>query len=408
MMNKTEYIIWVFLIILFGAFGYAGYRANLAQSELKLTDFKNEFTAGEKIVLSFKNVTEGEFTLLGNTSYGPFFMTNVSHNGMINFNFPEHLAKNTGSVTYKIRHNDKIVYSGNFNISTKKIVHLETYIGPPSILAGGKDFSMVVVVPTDSFNNPIGEPRTIQMKHQFGPEIFVDTVVIKDLIGWKRLYSYPESGKILFTSTSSQTTSKEYTVDVTSDIATDFNIYSERLHEYADGNQLITFYTSVIKDSHTNVVTDGTLVTFNCQPDEGLPLQTYGTTIGGIAKAILLHPDKETSWLVEAYVTGIAKSNSLSVTFKKAVSDFEVKFTNKNRVISIGPLHSFMGQLMPDGAVVRLLVDAPEGVCLSMVESSKDGFVKFYLSEDFYEAGSYNFVIQALGITKTFKNIVYE
>ena len=41
------------------------------------------------------------------------------------------------------------------------------YLGPPSIEAGGKDFSMLVTIPTDTLDNPLLENTNVAVKRQF-------------------------------------------------------------------------------------------------------------------------------------------------------------------------------------------------------------------------------------------------
>ena len=41
------------------------------------------------------------------------------------------------------------------NSQTQGFRQWKTYLGPPSIEAGGKDYTMLVVIPTDTLDNPL-------------------------------------------------------------------------------------------------------------------------------------------------------------------------------------------------------------------------------------------------------------
>lgn len=185
------------------------------------------------------------------------------------------------------------------------------------------------------------------------------------------------------------------------DNASDFTIDYTRNHKYADGNQIITFTSSTIKDNHGNIVSDGTLVLFSVKNSNGIQLQTNGTTINGVAKAKLLHPTKKESWVVTAYVTGAAKSNNLPVDFDAAIVDYTITLSKDNRTITIGPIESFMQQLVPDGLAVKATIYDANKIALNTKETTTlKGFATFNLDSDFYKSNDYNITIEAAGIKK--------
>ena len=57
-------------------------------------------------------------------------------------------------------------------------------------------------------------------------------------------------------------TLKKFDVNIMPSIPTNFTISTHRNHTYADGNQITTFSTSIIKDTLGNTVSDGTYVEF--------------------------------------------------------------------------------------------------------------------------------------------------
>ncbi|MFY9243042.1 MAG: hypothetical protein WAO74_08445, partial [Polaribacter sp.] len=229
-------------------------------------------------------------------------------------------------------------------------------------------------------------------------------VFTNNLIAYHRIFSPVKSGRMLLSSKSFELNSKEYDVNIMPAIGTNFNLYSKRNHEYADGNQITQFYTSIILDKNNNVVSDGTFVDFFITNKKGNILKTSGTTINGVAFAKMIHPEWEENWSVKAYINGIAESDILQINYKKVIEDFKVIFSKNNRKITVGPLKSFMNQMIPDGLQVKLSISRNGKVLDEIVKKSIDGFVIFDLNSNIYENNTYDLTITAAGITKTFQS----
>ncbi|SHJ62782.1 Ig-like domain-containing protein [Aquimarina spongiae] len=374
------------------------------QVTLKTTQKK--YQAGDKIMLDFAYDSTLTFQLFLKNSYGSTLLTSSSGQFII----PEYLAKKRGTLDYFLIHNSKCVFKGDISIhaNSDTLVELETYIGPPSIVAGDRDYTMHVVAPTDRYDNPLPDSTKVKFKHQFlGAEKEYEELT-KDLIGWRNIFAYEKKGKLLVSSQIGETDSKEFSVEIYPALPEDFAIESFREHNYADGNQIITFSTGIVRDEFDNIVANGTMVNFVIKNQEGTLLKAQGTTVNGIALGKVLHPSYEDVWQVQAFVNGIAKSNTISVVFEAVLEDFEVDFDTSNREIVVGPLRSFMEQIIPDGALVKLEIYKDNKRIETKVKTSFEGEVRFILAEGFYPTGDYDFDISSLGVTKTFKNITLQ
>ena len=291
------------------------------------------------------------------------------------------------------------------NLASKTL--LESYLGPPSIQAGNRDYSMLVVVPTDMFDNPLPKNTSVKINEQFLETISTSEEKTNNFIAWKNIYAKEKSGDILVSATCSGTNSKEFTAVIYPSNATNFTINFKRNHSFADGNQLTQLITSTIKDEFGNTISDGTMVDFIIENEKNQLLKTNATTINGIAYAKILHPDYSTTWKVKAYISGLAESNSLNIYYKPVLSNFNVNFSKNNRKITVGPLQSFMNQLIPDGALVKLHIYEAEKLVETKTETSNKGYAIFKLSSEFYTEDNYKFIIETLGISKKFENINY-
>ncbi|ALJ06488.1 hypothetical protein APS56_15695 [Pseudalgibacter alginicilyticus] len=394
---KNTYL-FIFILVLISLFANA--QPNSPSNNIKLLTSQSTFEVGNTIILKFSTSKTEKPLLYCSSSYGSTLVSASLKNNTLNYSIPKNIIKKTGVINWTLL-NRNASLSGNLNIKPKQeVTTMETYIGPPSIVAGGTDYTMLVIIPTDSLDNPIVENTLVNVKHQFLDSEKNNTVFTKNLIAYKNIYSKKESGRMLVSSESLGINSKEFTVNIGAAIPTDFKIYATRPHDYADGNQITTFSTSIIKDKQNNVVSDGTFVTFYITNQQQNILKTTGTTIEGVAHAKIIHPDYANNWNIKAYIDGMAESQSILLTYKQAIQDFEVSFSNKNRVITVGPLQSFMSQMIPDGLHVKLNIYKDDLLINTILKTSFNGYVNFNLKPAIYKNDHYKFSIETAGKTK--------
>ena len=83
----------------------------------------------------------------------------------------------------------------------------------------------------------------------------------------------------------------------------------------ADGKELTTLSTTIIKDRYGNTIENGTLVSFILKNNNSA-INAYGKTINGIAKTQILHPKKPEKYMAIAFIAGFANSNELIIEYK--------------------------------------------------------------------------------------------
>jgi hypothetical protein len=410
-MKRTIYILLPSILLLLFAFEAPVF--SVKENDIDLSSTHKIFIAGNKMELIFSSSsTTTKQKLFIIHSYGKTIIDGDYTDGKITFSIPAIYAKKTGTVSWFLIANEKTVLNGTFKIipNDKTKTQIENYLGPRSILAGGKEFMMMVSIPTDGFDNPKSENTPVLIKHQFLNNVTNDLKNTNDFVAWQTIYSNAQSGQILSSTACNTTVTKEIETEVYPNIPTDFSIFYSRNHDYADGNQITTMTTSIIKDAYNNTVSDGTLVVFHITTQNQMFLKTFGSTINGIATGQILHPDHLDSYAVKGYITGIAKSNVLQINYKPILSDFIYSFSDDNRKLIIGPLNSFMGQLVPDGIKVVLKIFNEDKLISTLQEDSSKGMATFYIPSDFYKEKKYHFEVQTLGITKKTKtkNYVYN
>ena len=400
MQLKRTYL-FILALILLSSFSVM--QQNEASENIKLLTTTTDFEVGSSVILKF-TASESENPLLYcSNSYGSTVISSTVKNNIFEYHIPENITRKIGTVNWTLL-TEATSLSGKFNINPKaEVATMETYIGPPSIEAGGDDYTMLVVIPSDSLDNPIPTNTLVNAKFQFLASEENEDIFTNNLIAWRNIHSKKESGRMLVSSESIGINSKEFTINVMPAIPTDFKISATRPHQYADGNQVTTFTTSIIKDKQNNVVSDGTFVTFFIKNKNEYILKTTGTTIDGIATSKMIHPDYEDNWSIKAYVDGMSESNSISLGYKQVITDFEVDFTKNNRLITVGPLQSFMQQMIPDGLHVKLHIYKNNTKIETLTKTAFNGYVTFKLKPAIYENGNYDFSIETAGLNKEFK-----
>ncbi|CAH0334528.1 hypothetical protein FVB9288_00114 [Flavobacterium sp. CECT 9288] len=401
----------VILLCIFCLVVFAVVKTTSTAATITLDTSQKKFTAGTPILLQFsslKAVKNADLFLIH--SYGKTIVKGKVNKNKLRFSIPELYAKKTGTVSWYLIQDRKNIAAGQFEIVPNDVTPtlIENYLGPTTILTGQDHYTMMVAIPTDSYDNPKTDNTTVFIKDQFLDDITVTTKKTADFIAWKNIYSRTVSGKMLISTQCNTALSKEFETDITPSIATNFTIDYARNHQFADGNQITKLRTSVIKDQFGNLVGDGTLVTFQVTTKNNNFLKTFAATINGVAIAQLLHPDHKEIYTVKAYVTGMAESKPIQIAYQALIKDFPYQFLEKNRKIVVGPLTSFMNQIVPDGIKVELKIFHKNKLIETKIVESAKGLATFILLPPFYKQSAYQFEITTLGVTKKTETIPYE
>lgn len=377
----------------------------------ELTSEKVDYIAGEVIQLKFQTEEMTDFKMLISNAYGSSTILPEKRTKELLFTVPKNYSRKSGPCNWLLFANGKVLDRGILKITpnTNANPTLETYFGPRSITAGDQDYSMLISVTTDPFDNVFPEDTEVLFKSQFLNSISDFTIPSKDLISWKNIYATEKSGRILVNTSFNEITSKELTTIVFPTLAESFLIEAERNHTFADGNQIMKFRSNVIRDKYDNIISDGTMVNFIIENSKGAILRTIAPAINGVSKATMLHPSEKEEWNITAFITGAAKSKAINLKFDTAISDLKVNFSDDNRRITVGPIESFMNQLVPDGILIKLdIYDAGCTYLETKKVSSVKGYGNIELPIEYHPNASYHLVLKAAGIEKVFDVDLHE
>ncbi len=394
----------VFIIVL-GCAERSPKRLAPTLGQVRLHTEQRNYKAGVPISLNFLETGfDTPLRLLLTNTFGSALIHGVRSGEMVTYAFPKNFYRTSGRCEWQLLYLGREMAKGVVQIepSVPEKPHLETYFGPRSVIAGETDFSMLVVVPTDAYDNPLPNGTQTRIRAQFQDNIEENKVPTKDFIAWKNIYSKTKTGRILVGASCMETDSKELTTIIHPTLSEDFEIRAERNHNFADGNQIVRFFTDQLRDRYGNIVADGTLVDFMVVDSKGALLRTIGTTVNGMANANMLHPSKKEQWQITAYVTGAAKSNTISLSFAPAIAHLPIVLSEGGREVRVGPILSFMEQRVPDGIEIKMAVNTSEGeLMMERQTTSKNGMGIFLLEKAYFNTGTYRVTITAAGHTET-------
>ncbi|MFT5078788.1 MAG: hypothetical protein ACI917_001305, partial [Patiriisocius sp.] len=164
MRNRITHI-WLtlpLLIICIG-FGMAQSPSSSSDSASMSAEILNDqtfYVAGDTITLRGAINAKETTNLLDvflqlSSSYGVLVLSKNEKDNTLEFTVPAFISKKSGWVQWNFIVQGAILDTGSFEIipNTSFNEIAESYIGPPSIVAGGKDFTMLVVAATDIYDN---------------------------------------------------------------------------------------------------------------------------------------------------------------------------------------------------------------------------------------------------------------
>lgn len=375
---------------------------NATLGQVQLEPLHKSYEAGTTIVLKFKNLTKPTAMYCSN-SYSNTLVFPEIQKEITQYTIPLFITKKTGWLYWELSKPHQ-KHSGRIDITPIKKAHkIETYLGPPSILAGFDEKSMIVTIPTDSLNNPLSKGTPVKIKKSLNGTTNEKIIKTDGLFAYSTIYGGTKTNRALITSECLNLTSKELSLEITPSTPTDFSIFYNRIHQYADGNQITSFYTSTIKDRYDNIIADGTIVNFTILDKKGNLLQTQGISIRGVATCQMVHPDHQETWTVHAFIDKFCQSNSIQIEYIKAVKDFPIRYKKDQMLLVAGPFKSFMSQILPDGLMVHLNIYHQEELVNSFTVQSEKGFANFKLKNILEPNKEYKITVRAAEISKELK-----
>ena len=324
---------------------------------------------GATVTVTLANVPDGaRVNLLTQDTFGPLLFQTAASRNSATFKISSDETRAAGVATLVANFGASSAQASMTIQSGAPIEPLVQTIGARSIVADGKSWSMVVVVPTDALGNPVsdGVPVDVRANHPDG-SADEQTAQVEHLIAWAKIKSRLVAGKTRIAVTSGDAHGPEGTLNEVAGWPKAFTISAFPSPIPADGRSVTVLKTSYMVDVNGNVVTDGTLVTFIVSGDSGGERRIPAIAVGGVAQASLVAPASAQSLDVWASVYSV-ESAHLTVRFSDgpAIGAVPVAATLDWRAgvvtIDAGPFIGPLGQYTADGLNVDFSISDSSGV----------------------------------------------
>ena len=276
-----------------------------------------------------------------------------------------------------------------------------TVVGPRSIIADGHDQTMIVALPTDAFGNPVASQTLVDISvrrpaAEFEPQNLILQTETRHLLAWARLPSGTVAGQTRMAVSVGSAHSVEETVLEVPGQPVSFTLSAEPTLLPADGRQLAELTTSPIADAHGNLLPEGTTATFLvADVDGGRRTIPAAIVFNGRAQTVLQAPTRPGKVTVQALVAGVL-SRPLQLTFTSGVvlADDEIplsaSFNVEGLTLRLGPLAGLLGQFIPDGTPVEILVLGPDDYHWQRAIPADRGYITAEVRQSNLLSGQYS------------------
>ena len=278
---------------------------------------------------------------------------------------------------------------------------VQPIVGPRSVAADGEHETMALVVPFDDYGNPVAEgtPLTLRILHP-GDVLEQQTLTVTNLLAWGWVSSRTRAGRAVVSASVGDAHGPDATYDEVPTWPAPFDLSASPLNLPADGRQLLTLRTDLIRDRFGNPMIDGTLVTFVVEVAGSEPRFVPAYTVDGAAEAQLQAPTEPGTVTVRATLYGVdSRPLTLSFAAGPAVGTIVVKAQVNARdgfvALSAGPLLAALDQFVPDGTPVEFVLTGPGGAQQQLTALSETGRANIELRLSELPSGSYTVQVSA-------------
>ncbi len=361
----------------------------------------SNFSAGDEIELFITTDTRCRQIL--KLGISDFWGENIFPVKDLRFIIPDVISKRKGIKTITLYSDNIILDNVKIQISAVEATGiLESYFGPKTI-PSDKDLQfMFITIPRDKYNNPIADGSEVEYQLMYPDQLHSEVKKTKNLITYKSVNTDHPSGKIYAGMSTSGSHSRETEVYITEGWPTSFDIDIMQYYPFADSRQFFYVESDRITDTAGNVIKDGTMVYFNLYENNSLIGKYKAYSINGKATVKVQNPDKSIDLEVEASIGHISKSNRKKISFKSAVSDYDLSWNTHQKKIIVGPVIGYLDQLIADGFNFEFQIRGNE-TNITRKSEINNGRFEYDLNNLILQKGEYLFITNISGLQKSIK-----
>ncbi|WP_040006374.1 hypothetical protein [Fibrisoma limi] len=328
--------------------------------------------AGQPLTVQIKTqrINLGESIMLSwQGGWGTQTMAQPVDGAALNVALPVAWTARSGAQVLRVWHRNTLVGTQTVRVVPQQTAQpLDLYLGAKSIVADGQHWSMITAIPTDSLGNPVKATTPVQFRF-LRPNGQRDERMAQThhLVAYQRITAQTSTGKTIVGVRAENVSGKEKELLEVPGFPVNFTIQASNYTPLADQRQNFRVRTNVLTDSYGNVVSDGTLVRFQCLDPNKTVRIVKGYTLRGVAEVSLENPGYEGSMRISASVFGAGKSNVLTLSFPENLKRIPVQVDQKRRLLRIGPLTESLDQLVPNGTAVTVQIDDRDPLAIETV-----------------------------------------
>ena len=335
-------------------------------------DAPSHVIAGDTIVIKATANTNASLMKLWN-AMGATLLEGIPNGTITAYTVPEPYNLTSGLLHWSIgEKHGAIEVSPQEELST-----LECYIGPTTALTGEKESYMMVSLATDIYDNIVPDNTEVIVNNYREGNLSRNPLASRSGIVYKLYDSGTTVGNASMSLSHDDVTTQEYKVAIGPNVPQPFSIRSIAEHNKADGNSLLILKTDLIRDLYGNAIADGSLINWSIHGTKSQSeINSY--TIDGRSTVEIPHPTDAQTLKITASIDE-AYSNTLTRIFESGLQSYQITIDDK--MVSIGPMVSFLGQYIPDGFPIELRVYTSDQVMLDWTAlQSKNGYAQYDLS----------------------------
>ena len=320
--------------------------------------------AGDEFVVEVTDIVHGEVVEVWvDGGYGGRLFSGEVDNGIARVLIEPAQGPESGTLVVHAVAQDAVGSTVVEMVPGTAVDPLDLYLGPRTVIADGRDFSMIVAVPKDSFGNPVIDGTvvdyTVTRDDGSGPGASEPT---SGLLSYHRIFSRTVATRTRVAATVGSANGPERSFLEVAGIPSRFDLGLVDAAPLADGHSLARIRTGELVDEFGNQLPDGSLVYLDAAGVTGVR-RLRSVAIEGQAEFVFEAPAEPGEATFIATASGIA-STPLEVSFPSAVAELPAKATlvvvegadgPRNAVeLRIGRVVSSRDSYVPDGTLVRV------------------------------------------------------
>ncbi|MBT8190636.1 MAG: hypothetical protein KJO29_09410, partial [Bacteroidia bacterium] len=298
----------------------------------------------------------------------PTFLTEIS--GAV------HIYLNTMSAEVL---DHKIINLGNGPPERK----IHSFAGPKTILPDGKEVSMIVSVPEDSYGNPISD----SLDMQYAIENYSGKSERRSSrLGKLHSYTYtsgpPEQGKMIIVSSLNSARSSASEIEVIPEIPGQITIRAEFYTPYANPRQYFSLTSEKILDTYGNQIPDGSSARILVYQGNKKTGEYSAMILDGTIQANVKNPDNPGLYSFKAILANGISSNTIDLEFEQYIISMPLEYNESKNTLTAGPIYGNMDEIIADGTPITFRIISESGELKRTIESDQ-GYAQYIIPEGF-------------------------